>query len=110
LGSLCGYTFTSGTFTVTFRTSDAIVDPATGDILYIPAAHLALDAVVAERDGATYTVVGRETYNDLKGHLTLKLMFVGKGGGIADSINVVFRTDQTGAPYVAHDLGSCSFS
>ena len=64
--------------------------------MYIPAAHQALDQVIAERDGVSYMVVGRETYNDLKGHLTLKLMFVGKGGGIADSINVVFRTDRTG--------------
>ena len=89
---------------------DAVVDPATGDIVYIPAAHQALDQVIAERDGVSYMVVGRETYNDLKGHLTLKLMFVGKGGGIADNINVVFRTDRNGAQLVAHDLGSCSLS
>ena len=78
---MCGYSVTSGEVTVVSR------DPST-------AAHVTLNNVVATRDGASYKVVGVETYNDLKGHLTIKVMFIGKGGGIADSINVVFRAGR----------------
>lgn len=82
---LCGYIFTSGEFSVVGR------DPST-------AAHVTAHNVVAERDGVSYKVVGSEIYNDLKGHLTWKMMFVAKGGGIADSINVVFRAGRNFAP------------
>jgi hypothetical protein len=110
LGSLCGYTFVSGVVTDTFRAADAIVDPATGEILYIPAAHMTLQSVFAERGGNLYKVVGGETYNDLTGHLTSKLMFVSRGGGIADSINIVFRSYPNGDVHVYHDRGTCNFS
>lgn len=84
-GTLCGYDFTSGEFSVVAR------DPTT-------AAHVTAHNVIAERDGVSYKVVGSETYNDLKGHLTWKMMFVAKGGGIADSINVVFRAGRNFDP------------
>lgn len=84
-GGLCGYTFTSGEFSVVGRDSST-------------AAHMTLHNVVAEKDDASYRAVGSETYNDLKGHLTMKVMFVGKGGGIADSVNVVFRAGRNFDP------------
>lgn len=84
-GGLCGYTFTSGEFSVVGRDSST-------------AAHMTLHNVVAAKDGASYKVVGSETYDDLKGHLTMKVMFVGRGGGIADSVNVVFRAGRNYDP------------
>jgi hypothetical protein len=84
-GYMCGYSVASGEVTVVSR------DPST-------AAHVTLNNVVAARDGASYKVVGVETYNDLKGHLTWKMMFVAQGGGIADSINVVFRAGRNFDP------------
>ena len=93
-GGLCGYTFTSGTFSVVAR------DPST-------AAHMTAHNVVAEKDGGSYKVVGSETYNDLKGHLTMKIMFIGKGGGIADSVNVVLRYGRDGELLVALENDSC---
>ena len=93
-GGLCGYTFTSGEFSVVG------LDPTT-------AAHVTAHNVVATRDGASYRVVGSETYNDLKGHLTWKMMFIGRGGGIADSINVVLRYDRDGGLLVARESDSC---
>lgn len=109
LGSLCGYTFTSGDITDTFRTADAIVDPGTGEYLYIPAAHLTLHHVFAERDSKFYKVFGVETYSDPNGRLTAKLMFVSHGGGIVDGINIVLRSYPNGDIRVVHDLGTCSF-
>ena len=90
-GPVCGYTFTSGEVTEVFRTADALDG-------YVEAAHATFHNVVAERDSASYKVVGTEIYNDLKGHLTMKIMFVGQGGGIADSLNVVFRAGRNFAP------------
>lgn len=84
-GPLCGYTFTSGDVSVVGR------DVSTG-------AHVTLHNVFAEQGGASFKVVGSETYNDLKGHLTMKIMFVRMGGGIADSLNVVFRAGRNFAP------------
>jgi hypothetical protein len=110
LGSLCGYTFTSGAFTSTFRTADVVVDPGTGDA-YIPAAHLTFDhAVAVDGQGVSYRVLGSETYNDLKGHLTSKLLFVGQRGGAVANINVVLRTYKDGTVHLTHDRGTCSFS
>ena len=106
-GPLCGYTFTAGEVIVTFRTADAVVDPDTGEFTYIPAAHQGLRGVLAEKDGATYKVLGTEIYNDMKAHLTIKLMFVGQGGGLADSVNVVVRFDRYGDMHVAHENDSC---
>ena len=99
---MCGYTVQSGDVTLIYR------DPST-------AAHMTLNNVVATNaDGASFRVVGTETYNDLKGHLTIKIMFIGKGGGIADSINVVFRAGRNYDPansiataLVAHENDSC---
>jgi len=114
LGSLCAYTFTSGELIVTFRTADLTTYPDGSP--YLPAAHQTLRGVVAERDGVSYKVVGVEIYNDLKGHLTMKLMFVGRGSGIADSINVVFRAGRNFDPtpenpfngaLVVHENDSC---
>jgi hypothetical protein len=109
MGSVCGYTFTSGEVTEVFLT----VDGLDGEI---EAAHATLHNVVAERDGASYKVVGVEIYNDLKGHLTMKLMFVGQGGGIADSLNVVFRAGRNWDPadpfnsaLVAHENDTCHY-
>jgi hypothetical protein len=90
-GPLCGYTFASGEVTYVFSTADAL-DGA------IEAAHVTLHNVVAERAGASYKVVGVEIFNDLKGHLTMKMMFVSHGGGIADSLNVVFRAGRNFDP------------
>ena len=104
-GGLCGYTFTSGELLVTFRTADLTTYPDGSP--YLPAAHQTLRNVVAARDGVSYKVVGVEVYNDLKGHLTMKLMFIGTGGGIADSINVVFRAGRNGEPLVVHENDSC---
>jgi len=109
LGSLCGYQFTSGVLNETFRTADAVIDPETGEYLYIPAAHMTLRDVVAERGGASFKVVGVEIYNDLKGHLTAKLTFISQGGGVVDNINIVLRVDSNGDIHVVHDFGTCSF-
>lgn len=109
LGSLCGYAFTSGEFIDTFRTADVVVDPVTGD-QYIPAAHLTFNhAVAVDAAGASYRVVGSETYNDSKGHLTSKLMFLGTSGGVVANINIVLRTMPDGTVHVGHDRGTCSF-
>lgn len=94
-GGLCGYTFTSGSFSMVARDSST-------------AAHMRIHAV-AEQDGASYKVVGTETYNDLKGHLTMKIMFVGKGGGLADSLNVVLRVGRDGEFLVARENDSCHY-
>jgi hypothetical protein len=94
---VCGYTFASGDITEVYRLADVFIDPDTGEPV-IPASHVTLHDVVATRDGASYHVVGNEIYNDFKGHLTIKLMFVGQGGGIADSLNVVFRAGRNFAP------------
>lgn len=110
LGSLCGYTFTSGTLVDTFRTADVVVDPATGE-QYIPAAHLTFNhAVAVDAAGASYRVLGSETYNDLKGHLTAQIRFVGQGGGIVANINIVLRMAGDGSVRIGHDVGTCSFS
>jgi hypothetical protein len=93
-GGVCGYTFTSGEFSVVGR------DPSTG-------AHVTAHDIFAEKDGASYKVVGSETYDDLKGHLTMKIMFVGMGGGIADSVNVVLRYGRDGELLVAMENDSC---
>lgn len=93
-GPICGYVFTSGEFSVVGR------DPGT-------AAHLTAHHVVAERGGAFYRLVGSEIYNDLKGHLTWKMMFIASGGGIADSINVVLRFDRSGELLVGLENDSC---
>lgn len=108
LGSLCGYTFTEGFITDTFRTADAVFDPDTGEIVYIPAAHMTLQHVVAVRGDNSYKVVGVEIYNDLKGHLTAKLMFIGRSGGIADNLNIVFRGTSEEDFHVYHNLGTCA--
>lgn len=84
-GPICGYLFTSGEFSVIAR------DPSI-------AAHLTAHNVVAERDGASYKVVGVEIYDELKGHLTWKMMFVASGGRIADSISLVFREGRNFDP------------
>jgi hypothetical protein len=113
-GGLCGYTFTSGEVIVTFRTADVSTYPDGSP--YVPAAHQTLRNVVATKDGASFRVVGVEIYNDLKGHLTIKMMFIGKGGGIADSLNVVFRAGRNYDPanpiataLVAHENDSCGY-
>jgi hypothetical protein len=105
-GPMCGYTFTGGTLTDTYRTADVGTYPDGSP--YIPAAHVTLHNVVATNAaGASFKVVGVEIYNDLKGHLTIKMMFIGKGGGIADSLNVVARYDHNGVLFVAHENDSC---
>ena len=93
-GPVCGYTFTTGEFSVVGR------DPSSG-------AHVTAHHVIATRDGASYKVVGSETYSDLKGHLTWKMMFIAQDGGIADSINVVLRYDRNGELLVALENDSC---
>lgn len=95
----CGgntYTFTSGEFLVIAR------DPSV-------AAHVTVDHVWATDGDALFRVVGAETYSDSAGRLTLKLMFVGSGRGIADSINVVLRYDKDGNLRVGIDSGTCGF-
>lgn len=111
LGSMCGYTFTSGNISEVFNIDGAIADPDTGEWLYIPAAHVRLSNVWAEDNaGTSYRVLGVEIYSDLNGHLTAKLMFVGQGGGIADSINIIARTYPSGELHFGFDLGTCSFA
>lgn len=107
VGSICGYTFTSGAITEVFLTADAL----DGEI---DASHATFHAVVATRDGASYRVVGAEIYDDLTGHQTWKMMFIATDGGIADSINIVFRAgrafdpaDPIGSALVAHERDSC---
>ena len=110
LGTMCGYTFTSGQIAEVFSTDGAVADPVTGEWLYIPAAHVTLIGVWAtDTAGASYRVVGTETYSDLQGHLTSKIMFVG-AGGVTDSINVVARSYSDGTLHFWFELGSCSFS
>jgi hypothetical protein len=114
---LCGYLFTSGDLIVTFRTADVGTYPDGSP--YLPAAHQTLRNVFATNsDGASFRVVGSETYNDLTGHLTWKMMFVAQGGGIADSINIVFRAGRDFAPtlenpfngaLVVHENDSCHY-
>jgi hypothetical protein len=111
LGSMCGYTFTSGVVSDVFSTKGAIIDPTTGEWLYIPAAHVAFhDAWAVNGAGTSFHVVGGETYSDLKGHLASKIMFISPGGGIADSINIVARSYANGELHFAFDLGTCSFA
>ncbi len=105
-GLLCGYTVTGGSITITYHTADVGIDPETG-LPEVEAAHVTLQNVAAQRDDKAYKVVGVEIYNDLKGHLTMKIMFVGQGGGISDSLNVVLRYDRNGVLLVAHENDSC---
>lgn len=93
-GPICGYVFTSGAFSVVGRD-------------FTTAAHLTAHSVVAERGGESYKVVGSEIYDDLKGHLTWKMMFIARGGGLADSINVVLRYDRDGELRVGLENDSC---
>lgn len=96
----CGpntYTATSGSFSVVTRDSTT-------------AAHITARHVFAvDQDGKSYRVLGMEAYDDLNGRLTAKLMFVGMGGGIADSTNIVARFDDDGNMFVGFDLGTCGF-
>ena len=96
---VCGphtYTFTSGDFLVVARDSSI-------------AAHLTASHVWATDGTETFKVVGTETYTDVAGRLTSKVMFISAGGGIADSINIVVRYDRNGIPLVGFDLGTCEF-
>jgi hypothetical protein len=96
----CGsntYTATAGWFSIVTR------DPSL-------AAHMTAHGVRAvNQDGAAYRVVGAETYNDPAGRLTAKLVFVGRAGGIADSINIVLRANDDGSLRFGHDRGTCGF-
>jgi hypothetical protein len=108
MGSACGYEFTDGTIVDTFRTADAVVDPDTGELLYVPAAHMTLHHVRAVQNDVSYRVIGTEIYSDLKGHLTAHLVFVGPDGGIADSLRVVIRAYANGDFRVFQNAGSCT--
>jgi hypothetical protein len=94
----CGahsYTFTSGSFVMTAR------DPSV-------AAHMTLHEVWAEdQDGTSFRVVGAETYDDAAGRIVSKVMFVGHGDGIADSVNIVAQDDPSRYPYFS--FGTCGF-
>jgi hypothetical protein len=96
----CGpntYTATSGWFSLVTR------DPSL-------AGHMTAHHVQAvNQSGKTFSIVGAETYNDPAGRLTAKLTFVGRGGGIADSINIVLRYRADGTMFVGHDHGTCGF-
>jgi hypothetical protein len=95
----CGvhtYTFTSGEYVVVAR------DPSV-------AAHVTVSHVWATDGDASFRVVGAETYSDSAGRLTVKLMFVGSSGGIADSLNIVLRYDRDGNMHVGIDSGTCGF-
>jgi hypothetical protein len=101
IGSICGYTPQSGTITEVFRNAN-VVDGV------VEASHATLHDIWATNEaGAWFHMVGSETYNDLKGHLTLKVVFVAKGGGVADTINVVFRSNPDGSPHVSFERDSC---
>lgn len=91
------YTFTGGEFKIIARDSRF-------------AAHISAVRVTAvDQLNRPYLVLGAETYNDPAGRLTSKLMFVGRGRGIADSVNIVLRYDKEGNLFVAHVGGTCGF-
>ncbi len=85
-----------------------------GDFIYVTrdpssAAHVTVNHAWANDEaGASYHVVGAETYNDPGGRFTSKLMFVRPGGGIADSVNVVYRMSPNGHEF-GFDQGTCAF-
>jgi hypothetical protein len=85
-----------------------------GDFLYVTrdpssAAHVTARNAWATDEGLKpYHVVGAETYNDPDGRFTSKLMFVSQGGGIADSVNIVFRASPNGNGFF-FDRGTCAF-
>jgi hypothetical protein len=95
---VCGthtYTFTSGSFFMVAR------DPSI-------AAHMTLNQVRAvDQDGKPYRVVGAETYDDAAGRIVSKVMFIGQGGGIVDSVNIVAQDDPSRYPYFS--FGTCGF-
>jgi hypothetical protein len=99
---LCGYTFATGTISVVYRAAD--FDPETGAIA---AAHVSLHDVWATRAKQDFHVLGSETYSDVAGRLTEKLFFVAPGGGLADSINVVFRLWADGSVHFGFERDSC---
>jgi hypothetical protein len=99
-GPLCGYTFTSGSLTIVYRTAD--VYPG-----QIGAAHTTLHDVWATKDDTLVRVLGSETYTDLAGRLTFKLFFVEPGSGLADSVNVVFRNWADGSWHFGFERDSC---
>jgi hypothetical protein len=87
------YTATSGSFLIVTRDTSS-------------AAHLsAINVHAVDQDGQPYLVLGSETYVDLGGRLTTKLMFVGQGVGMTDSVNVVFRLSPDGGFLL--NFGTC---
>lgn len=94
----CGphtYTFTSGTFVFVSR------DTTVG-------AHItAIDVHAVDASGTDYRVVGTETYADPTRFVS-KLTFVSRGGGFADSINIVGHLSPNGSGHF-FDFGTCAF-
>lgn len=107
-GPICGYTFVSGSLTIVYRTADVVWDPV-NQTWQIEAAQATLHDVWATKDGESFRVVGSETYTDLAGRLTLKIFFVAKGAGMADSINVVFRSWADGSWHFGFERDSCHY-
>jgi hypothetical protein len=101
-GPLCGYRFTGGTISVVFRAAD--FDPQTGAIA---AAHVLLHDAWATRAEQEFRALGSETYSDVAGRLTEKLFFVAPDGGLADSVNIVFRTWADGSWHFGFERDSC---
>jgi len=86
---------------------------ASGNIIWIgrdfSAAHFsAIDVLATDEVLTPYHVVGGETYSDAGGRLTIKMMFVRQGGGVADSINVVLRAYPAGTGFF-FDQGTCVY-
>lgn len=111
---VCGantYTITSGT--VSFVTHEG--SSASGN-LNATFTGTPSNVVAVDEDGNVYRIVGAVwggfTYNaqtgDFQTTFTGKLQIVSKGGGTADSVNVVFHISPNG-DVNAFDFGTCTF-
>lgn len=94
----CGadtYAFTAGTFSFVFRDSSV-------------GAHItAVNVWAVDQDGASYRVVGTETYSDPT-MLVTELRFVSSGGGVADTASIVAHFSPNGTWHY-FDFGTCAF-
>lgn len=110
---VCGantYTITSGTISIVIHEGSS----ASGN-LNITGTITPRNVVAVDEDGNVYSIVGAEwfggTYNAktdaLQQTFTAKLQIVSKGGGTADSVNVVTHLSPNG-DFNFFDFGTCA--
>jgi hypothetical protein len=111
---VCGantYTVTSGTLSVVMHEGNSASGNLNGTFTGTP-----MRVVAVDQDGNEYSIVGAIwfgfSFNAQTGGFqttsTGKLQIVSKGGGTADSVNVVFHISPNG-DINSFDFGTCAF-